>query len=501
MGSVISYSDSFLSLLPPFLAIFMAILTRKVVSSLLLSIVIGLLMLADLDVAKSAHMFIDVFFLSISNEHVFLLLFLLALGVMTSVINFSGGTFAFSNWAASRIKTKRSTSFLTVFLGITIFIDDYFNSLVVGNITKPIADRNSLSRAKLAYFLDSTAAPICVLTPISSWGAYVISILGGILSTKGIDGNGLSLFLSIIPINFYALFAISMIFIVLFFDFNIGSMRKHEALARERQISNIDLPFDSKGRTALSLIVPVSVLVILAFTLIFFTGWLNSSSKSIISIMSSADVNLSLFVSSLIALLVAIFFAKDHIKSNSDIISEFVAGIKLMLPAVYILIAAWLFTEVIDKLQTGVFLSNLIKSFTSGFTMPAILFVASVVISFATGTSFATFSIMLPIAADMVSTPDVDVLAIYMSAVLAGSVCGDHCSPISDTTILSSTGAECPHIVHVETQMPYVILCMFSSIISYVVLGLTSSTLISLLAGSSFLLSVSWMLFLYYRKK
>ncbi|MGL4820646.1 MAG: Na+/H+ antiporter NhaC family protein, partial [Bacilli bacterium] len=396
-----------------------------------------------------------------------------------------GGTAAFADWATSRVRTRRGAQWLTVGLGILIFIDDYFNSLTVGAVSRPITDRYGVSRAKLAYLIDSTSAPICVIAPVSSWGAYIIGLLGAILAGYGLaDKSELVTFIKMVPLNFYVLFTFAVVAATIHWNMNFGKMKVYEE--REQQVSNDEgVKAATTGRVS-DLIVPIVTLVVSTFVMMFLTGLRNNDwTLSIFGILENADVYLSLFIASLISLSVVLVsaFRRPNV-ARATIGQALITGAGSMQHAVVILISAWMLTDFISQLGTGAFVAEVFQSWNvSAQWMPAIIFVISAVMAFATGTSWGTFGLMLPIAAQMIMVSDPTWILPALAAVLAGAVCGDHCSPISDTTILSSTGAQCDHIEHVDSQLPYALLSASITFVAYVVLGLTSSYWLALLAG------------------
>ena len=499
-----SFSDSFLSLLAPVVAIILAVVTRKVLWSLGAGIFAGSLLLTGFNPIKTLQYiyegFLGVFWeegaLALGN--IYILLFLVVLGIITSLISISGGARAFGDWARHRVKTRQGSQLITVFLGVLIFIDDYFNSLAVGSVSRPLTDRQGVSRAKLAYLIDSTAAPICVITPISSWGAYIIAVVAGIMASHEVQASSpIQSFLSMVPMNLYAVFALAMVLCVAWLDLNVGPMKKHENKARAGELFDHhkgpppgapELKEDENGRVT-DLVAPIVTLIIATVAAMMWTG--NSALAeeglpfSILGAFEYTNVNTSLIAGGLIGL---IFTAVRLINRNisGDIWQQaLVEGIRSMLPAIYILIFAWVLTDIIGHLETGKYLAGLVESSNIAPSfLPLILFVVSGIMAFATGTSWGTFGIMLPIAGDMAAAADITMMLPSLAAVLAGSVFGDHCSPISDTTILSSTGASCHHIDHVTTQLPYALVIALVAMFGYLVMGITSSVASGFLASA-----------------
>ncbi|MHC9035620.1 Na+/H+ antiporter NhaC family protein [Cobetia marina] len=516
-----SYAASPLSLLAPIIAIGLAILTRRVMPSLGLGIVSGALLLNDFSPLVTLHylwqQLVAVFIempdsgqlaeASLNSWNVYILLFLLALGAMVGVITLAGGTRAFGNWARARVTTRRGSQLMTVLLGVFIFIDDYFNSLAVGNICRPLTDRQGLSRARLAYLIDSTAAPVCVLTPISSWGAYIISLIAGILATHHItDVSPFGAFLELSALNYYAIAALVLVIASAWFDINFGAMRRHAIAARDGELfdakrgnppGNTHVEESERGRP-MDLLIPIIVLVIATFFMIVQTGASALAAEGeafgLIRAFELTDVAKSLIIGGAIGLLAAVVMLLRHGMGAGRSLSAIAQGASSMLPAVYILVFAWLLTGIIGSLGTGQYLATLVEGVVSPTWLPMLLFVLSGLMAFATGTSWGTFGIMLPIAGDMAAATELAMMLPMMGAVLAGSVFGDHCSPISDTTILSSTGASCHHIDHVMTQLPYALLGAAISLIAYLVMGLTDSTLFGWLSLAGLLvISIAWL--------
>ena len=499
-----SFSDSSLSLIAPAVAIILAVVTRKVLWSLGAGIIAASLLLTHFNPLDAIQYVAAGFYGVFVDEgapnwgNLYILLFLVVLGVITSLISISGGARAFGEWARARVKTRQGSQLLTVFLGVLIFIDDYFNSLAVGNVSRPLTDRHRVSRAKLAYLIDSTAAPICVITPISSWGAYIIALVATIMAAHGVAGDSSPIhsFLTMIPMNLYAVFALAMVLCTAWLDLNVGPMLKHENRALQGQLFDANkgnppgapkLNEDSNGRVV-DLVVPIVVLILATLGAMMWTG--NTAlaeeglSFSVLGAFEYTSVNTSLISGGLIALIFTVVRLLGRNISGETWSQALVEGTKSMLPAIYILVFAWVLTGAIGELETGKYLASLVEGNISPSFLPMILFVVSGIMAFATGTSWGTFGIMLPIAGDMTAAADIAMLLPSLAAVLAGAVFGDHCSPISDTTILSSTGASCHHIDHVTTQLPYALVIALVAMIGYLVMGLTASVASGFVASS-----------------
>lgn len=498
--NLIDFSTSPLSLLPPVVALSLAIITRRVLVSLGVGIVLGSLLLADYSVTNTVvyiwQKVIAVFISdgAINSWNMSILCFLVLLGMMTALLSLSGGTRAFAEWAQVRVKSKRGSQLLAAFLGVFIFVDDYFNSLAVGSISRPVTDRFYVSRAKLAYVLDSTAAPMCVVMPASSWGAYIMTLVSGILVSHGInDYTPLGAYMRLVPMNFYAIFALLMVFAVIWFRMDIGPMRKHErqaaqgrgcdtSSAKNSDNQELEIPESQHGKVS-DLVLPIVMLIIATVSTMIVTGSqalaANDEGFSVLGAFENTAVDTSLITGGIVGLVVAIATVFKQQLPVGDIGRTLWIGAKSMFGAVIILVFAWTIGSVIGDVQTGAYLSSLVQDSISPQWLPVLLFILSGIMAFATGTSWGTFGIMLPIAGDMSAATDLALMLPMLSAVLAGSVFGDHCSPISDTTILSSTGARCNHIDHVATQLPYALSTAFISLIGYIVLGMSDSIVIA----------------------
>ena len=495
-------AQTFLAIFPPILAIVLAVITRRVLLSLGVGIVCGALFAANFHTVDASGLIfsklVGLFFEegSLNAWNLYILGFLLLLGVLTALMSASGSAIAFAAWIQQKIKTRREAEFFTLTLGFLIFIDDYFNSLVVGSISQPVTDKLSISRAKLAYLLDSTASPICVLMPISSWGAYIAAILMGLFSFHDAQSvNSMQLMLTLLPYNFYPIFALLLLILVVYYRLDLGPMKKEEALARQGQLFdpkkgvpagvNEKEPSISCGHIY-GLVLPVSVMMVTTFITMIITGFINvqqlAIAPTIFTVLEHLDLGLSLFSGALAGTMVAVVIALMHGLKHQDLLVATTAGAKSMMPAVLILLFAWMMAAIINELSTGKVLADLAFAIVVPSMIPAILFVLAGFVSFATGSSWGTFGIMLPIAFDMGFGISGDPLATYpyLAAVLSGAVFGDHCSPISDTTILSSTGAGCHHMDHVVTQLPYALIGAFIALLGFISLGVTNSLPLSL---------------------
>ncbi len=487
----------------------MVILTRRVLLSLSAGIVAAALLLADFRLAKAASIIWgnlsgNVFtitggVLEWSMWNLYIIFFLLILGVITAFITVSGGSRAFGEWAVTRVKSRTGAQVMAALLGVLIFIDDYFNALAVGQVSRPITDRHRISRAKLAYIIDSTSAPVCVVAPVSSWGAYIIGLIGTILATHEITGlTAFSAFMQIIPMNYYVWAALGMVFIVAVLNKDFGAMEKYEQHAIQtgnvvfsnREIPGElkeDLPVSSHG-TVGGLIWPIVALIIGTIASMFYTGQQAAGANAgIMAIFENTDVAKSLFWGGLIGLAAAlVVFSRQASAFSEETGTVFnkgiKEGIKSMLPAIYILFLAWTIVSLIGELGTGTYLASLVEKANLPISLlPVLLFIIAGVMAFATGTSWGSFGILLPIAGEIAAATDITLLLPALAAVLAGAVFGDHCSPISDTTILSSTGAGSNHMDHVVTQIPYALAAALMAAAGYLVLGFTGSVVAGLM--------------------
>jgi tetracycline resistance efflux pump len=510
-----------LSLLPPVLALVLVLITKRVLLSLGVGILTGALMIHQTEDMFVNAAILDIFTIvtnifvteeGINTWEFYIILFLLLLGMIAALITITGGGRAFGEWAMKRVKTRIGAQFTAAFLGVIIFIDDYFNSLTVGNVSRPLTDRHRISRAKLAYVVDSTAAPMCVISPVSSWGAYIIAIIGGILTTHGVvQYEALQAFLLIAPMNFYAVFAIIAVFAVAYWKLDIGPMRDHEIRAVESGElvdhskgaipgENTEASPQAEGKVA-DLLIPILTLVAATVFFMVVTGiQATEGAPSLLATFENTDVAAALLYGGLISFASALLLSFMRKVSVKHIGFGMWSGIKSMLPAIYILIFAWTIIEIIDGLGTGEYLAAQVDTFIPVALLPALLFLIAGFMAFSTGTSWGTFAIMLPIAGDIAAATDITMMLPVLAAVLAGSIFGDHCSPISDTTILSSAGAGSHHIDHVLTQLPYAVLIGITATASFLTLGFTGSTLLGLLTGIIVLAVILFVMRIYTQK-
>lgn len=491
------------SLLPPIVAIGLALITKEVYSSLFVGILTGGVVYA----AASSSGFSGVFNAVVKDglianladgDNVGILIFLVVLGVIVVLMNKAGGSRAYGEWAAKHIKSSVGASIATFFLGALIFVDDYFNCLTVGSVMRPITDKHKVSRSKLAYLIDSTAAPICIIAPISSWAAAVSGTVEGV--------NGIRLFISTIPYNLYALLTLLMVIFVSFTNINYGPMKLHEANAEKGDLfttwnkvyADDEKPATSKGKV-IDLIIPVVILIVLCVIGMIYTGGFFDGTD-FVNAFADCDASYGLSLGSIGALIVIIgYFLCRKVLTFNDCMDSIALGFKQMVPAILILTFAWTLKTMTGFLDAGTFVSGIVESATAiRILLPLILFVVALGLSFATGTSWGTFGILIPIVTDVFSNELLGVTStgeipsmviICIAACLAGAVCGDHCSPISDTTIMASTGAQCDHVNHVSTQLPYALTVAGVSAVGYLLSGFVQNVFVVL--GTSIVLMLA----------
>ena len=479
------YFQTAWSLLPAVIAIGLALLTREVYTSLFTGIVVGGLLYSNLDVeGMLLHVFNNGIVKSLSDSYnVGHLVFLVILGILVMLMNRAGGSAAFGRWANSHIKSRTGSQLATVALGVLIFIDDYFNCLTVGSVMRPVSDKSRISRAKLAYLVDATAAPICIIAPVSSWAAAVSSYVE--------EGNGLYLFIQAIPFNFYALLTLVMMVMLAIWNLDYGPMARHEKNALE----NGDLFSGVKAGAetlegeenprgiVLDLLFPVLVLIVCCVTgMIYSGGYFAGKGTSFVDAFANSDASVGLMLGSAVTLIITfLYYLLRRVLPFKDMTACIPDGFKSMVPAILILTFAWSLKAMTDSLGAKQFVEALVKGSASGFHsfLPAIIFLIACFLSFSTGTSWGTFGILIPITLSVF--PLTDPLGIVcVSACMAGAVCGDHCSPISDTTIMASAGAQCDHVTHVSTQLPYAVTVAAVSFVSYLIAGFVPNAVIAL---------------------
>lgn len=502
------YSHSILSLAVPIVVIGMVFITRKITLSLFIGIMLGGIMMHYNEPLKIAtytyHSISKVFYsfeegLFVPNlSSIYIFGFLIILGILTQVILASGAINAFVVWAYKQVKSPQSSEFIAFIAGIVIFIDDYFNALTVGQISKGLNDANKSSRERLSYIIDSTSAPVCILMPISSWGAYIIGVLDDNIPRE--YGDSLMLLISSIWSNYYAWFALLGVCLTIIWQINLKAMQKYINVDVKDLYSGVNSNSKSISSVWL-LIIPIVALILAISFMILYTGYKASLDDNLeinmINILSNTNTSFSLFYGGLLALIISFLLSIKYIKRG--FVNIFKNGFLSMLPAIIILVLAWAIGPVIrDDMQSGIYLAYISKDFISGDNVafiPAVIFIVSSFIAFATGTSWGTFAIMIPIGVSVITSNGGD-MVMCISAILAGAVFGDHSSPISDTTILSSIGAGCSVQSHFITQLPYVVSVACVSFLSFALSGYFNSVFIGYLVGGISLVG----LFYYYKK-
>ena len=477
--------STFFSLLPPVIAIVLALNTKEVYTSLLVGIASGALLYANgnLELALNTLFFNEdggmITKLSDSGN-VGILAFLVMLGILVALMNKAGGSAAFGRWASTHIHSRAGAQFATLLLGVMIFVDDYFNCLTVGSVMRPVTDRQKVSRAKLAYLIDSTAAPICIIAPVSSWAAAVTS---SVPAGSGI--NGFTMFLRTIPYNYYAVMTVVMSLFLIFTGAEFGPMKLNEDNAKNGDLfTTADRPYgddvddgnDTNGHV-IDLIAPVLVLIAACIFGMVYTG---GFFEGVDFITAFADCNASagLVLGSSIALLFTfVFYRVRSVMTFQDFAACIPEGFKAMVSPMLILSLAWTLSGMTGLLGAKYYVANLLGNSAAAlqYLLPFIIFLVAVFLAFATGTSWGTFSILIPIVCQ--AFPDGEMLVVSIAACLSGAVCGDHCSPISDTTIMASAGAHCSHVNHVSTQLPYAITAAACSAVCYIITGLAQAVL------------------------
>ena len=493
---------TFRSLVPPIVAIGLALITKEVYSSLFIGIVIGGVLYSigspdyNLFEGTVRHVLYDGIIANLANENnVGILVFLVILGVIVCLMNMSGGSAAFGRWAQKRIKTRIGAQLATVVLGCLIFVDDYFNCLTVGSVMRPITETHKVSKAKLAYLIDATAAPVCIIAPISSWAAAVSGFVG--------EGEGFRVFISAIPFNYYALLTIFFMIGITLMRIDYGPMRKHEdnAILHGDIYTTPERPYadaekevrdDGKGRV-IDLVIPVIIIIIFCICGIMYSGGFFHGEANFIDSFANSDAATGLSFGSLLSLIViVIYFMFRRTITFREMMDAIPEGFKAMIAAILILTFAWTIKTMTDSLGAAVYVSELVKSSAESFMnfLPAIVFLVGCGLAFATGTSWGTFGVLIPIVMAVFENYDAQMEIISISACMAGAVMGDHCSPISDTTIMSSAGAQCYHINHVNTQIPYAVTVAAVSCVCYIIAGFVRNAAISLIIAFALMFCV-----------
>ena len=489
------------ALIPPLLAIILAFITKEVYSSLFIGVAVGALLYSGFHPWDS---FVNFFEIMKNSMNLNILIFDVLLGMIIVLMAKSGGSAAYGKWAGTKIRTKRSALLATMGLGVLIFVDDYFNCLTVGSVMRPVTDQQKVSRAKLAYIIDATAAPVCIIAPISSWAAAVNSYVP---ADAGI--SGFQLFLRTIPYNLYAILTLVMVFFICFTGFDFGLMKKHEDNAAKgdlftsggdefEQVSEDEV---NPGGKVMDLVLPVAVLIVSAIGAMIYTGYLGGA-KDIITAFSGCDAETSLIFATMVTIFfMMLLYLPRKVVDFKGFMESLIEGFKLMIPAITILIFAWSLKGIGDAMGLAEFVGGIVgENASASIFIPVVLFAVAIFLSFSTGTSWGTFAILVPIATGMFAgNTSLEMMIISVSAVLAGAVCGDHVSPISDTTVMSSAGAQSNHLNHVSTQMQYAAIvagvCMVGYIIAaltkiwWLTLGISLLILLAILMGMKIVLS------------
>lgn len=485
---------TFWALVPPIVAIGLALITKEVYSSLFVGILVGGLFYSGFSFEGTVlHMFNGGFLSVLSDSYnVGILIFLVILGSIVALMNKAGGSAAFGRWAGSKIKSRTGAQLSTIALGVLIFIDDYFNCLTVGSVMRPVTDKQKISRAKLAYLIDATAAPVCIIAPISSWAAAVTGFVEG--------EDGFSLFIRAIPYNYYALLTIVMMIAMVIMKLEFGSMAVHEKNAGEKGdlfttkerpyagMENAD-KITTNGKV-IDLVIPILSLIVCCVIGMLYTGGFFSGVDFVTS-FSQSDASVGLALGGFFGLLITIvLYLIRRVLSFHDIMSCIPEGFKAMVPAILILTFAWTLKAMTDSLGAAEFVAKVMESCAGGLMsmLPAIIFLVGCFLAFATGTSWGTFGILIPIVVAVFANSNPELMIISISACMAGAVCGDHCSPISDTTIMASAGAQCEHVNHVSTQLPYAVVAAAISFVTYIIAGFIQNAAICLIIGIVFML-------------
>ena len=483
------------ALLPPLVAIVLALITKEVYSSLFVGIVVGALLYSGFKFEGTVTQIFEGGIIKVLSDsyNVGILIFLVILGSVVCMMNKAGGSAAFGRWASKKIHTRVGAELAAIILGVLIFIDDYFNCLTVGSVMRPVTDRHHVSRAKFAYLIDATAAPVCIIAPISSWAAAVSGFVEG--------QDGLAIFVRTIPYNFYAILTIVMMVGMVLMKTEFGAMKTHEinalngdlytTSARPYENATDDETPNPRGR-AIDLVIPIVVLVICCVISMIYTGGFFSGTD-FVTAFSQSDASVGLAMGSAFGLVFAIiFYMIRRVINFRDCMGCIPEGFKAMVPAIMILTFAWTLKAMTDSLGAAVFVEEAMRSVAGGIEviLPAIIFLVGCGLAFATGTSWGTFGILIPIVVAVFEKSSPEMMIISMSACMAGAVCGDHCSPISDTTIMASAGAQCDHVTHVSTQLPYAIVAAAVSFVTYIVAGFVKTAWIALPVGIVLMLIV-----------
>ena len=471
------------ALLPPVIAIALALITKEVYSSLFVGIVAGALLYANgnLELMLNTMLFNEdggMVYKLADSWNVGILVFLVILGIMVALMNLVGGSAAFGQWASTHIKTRVGAQLATMVLGVLIFVDDYFNCLTVGSVMRPVTDRHQVSRAKLAYLIDATAAPVCIIAPVSSWAAAVTSSV-----PEGSDINGFAMFLSTIPFNFYALTTLLMVILITVLKLDYGPMRLHEINARKgdlftteaRPYGNADDESVNPKGQVIDLVFPIAVLIFCCIVGMVYTGGFFSG-ESFVNAFANADASMGLVLGSIVTLIITFcFYMIRGVMSFKEFTGCIPEGFKAMVAPILILTMAWTLSGMTGLLGAKYYVHDLVATSAGALKLflPAIIFLVALFLAFSTGTSWGTFAILIPVVCHVFGSGDTyQMLVISIAACLSGAVCGDHCSPISDTTIMASAGAHSDHVNHVSTQLPYALTAAAVSFVGYILAGI-----------------------------
>ena len=482
-----NYYSTFMALAPPIIAIVLALVTKEVYSSLFIGVLAGALLYSNFNLIGAIDAIVnDGLIANVGHSwNAGILIFLVLLGIMVGLVNAAGGSAAFGRWAKEHVKTRTGAQLATFALGVLIFIDDYFNCLTVGSVMRPVTDGHKISRAKFAYIIDATAAPICMIAPISSWAAAVTSVVG--------EENGLTYFVRAIPYNFYSILTIVMIITIALMKLDYGPMAIHERNAMNGDLfsgeymgENMDEEVSAKGKV-IDLVLPVLVLIVFCVIGMIYTGGFfdaeSGAYMNIATAFANADASAGLAWGALIAVIITIIYlVARQVITFKTAMNAIPKGFCAMVPAVIILVFAWTLGGITrGMLGADIFVKTAIGASAEALSsfLPAVIFLIAYGLAFATGTSWGTFGILLPIVITVFAGAG-EIMVIAMSACLAGAVCGDHCSPISDTTIMASAGAQCDHVNHVSTQLPYALTVAGVSTVAYILAGFIRNWMIVL---------------------
>lgn len=485
---------TFWALVPPIVAIVLALITKEVYSSLFIGILVGALFYSGFQFEGTVtHIFQGGIISVLSDSYnVGILIFLVILGAIVCLMNRAGGSAAFGRWASQKIKNREGAQYATILLGILIFIDDYFNCLTVGSVMRPVTDKFNVSRAKLSYLIDATAAPVCIIAPISSWAAAVTGFVEG--------EDGFSIFIQAIPYNFYALLTIVMMFAMVKMKMEYGPMALHEENAKKGDIfTTPDRPYEGNEEElentngkVIDLLIPIFTLIVCCVIGMIYTGGFFSGT-GFVEAFSNSDASVGLTLGSFFGIVITIvLYVARRVLSFRDCMACLPEGFKAMVPAILILTFAWSLKAMTDSLGAAEYVAAAMASCADGLMnfLPAIIFLVGCGLAFATGTSWGTFGILIPIVVAVFENTDPRMMIISISACMAGAVCGDHCSPISDTTIMASAGGQCNHVNHVYTQLPYAITAAAISFVTYILAGFVKTAWIALPVGIILMLAV-----------